>query len=62
MNGLRAGGRAPAAHVRVVFGGIIPIGDFAKLQSMGVAKVFTPSDYDLLDIMEEITALLEPET
>jgi len=60
MNGLRAEGAVQ--HVRVVFGGIIPIGDFAKLQSMGVAKVFTPSDYDLLDIMEEITALLEPET
>jgi len=60
MNGLRAEGAGQ--HVRVVFGGIIPIGDFAKLQSMGVAKVFTPSDYDLLDIMEEITALLEPET
>ncbi len=29
-------------HVRVVVGGIVPEGDVAKLESLGVAKVFTP--------------------
>ncbi len=57
MSGLRAEGADK--NVRVVFGGIIPTADVPKLVNMGVAKVFTPSDYDLLDIMEEITSLLE---
>ena len=60
MDGLAAEGADKSVHV--VFGGIIPSGDFAKLDAMGVAKVFTPSDYDLLDIMEEITSLLETDS
>jgi ethylmalonyl-CoA mutase len=45
--------------VAVVFGGIIPTSDIAKLESLGVARVYTPSDYDLLDIMESIVELIE---
>jgi (2R)-ethylmalonyl-CoA mutase len=45
--------------VKVVFGGIIPSGDFEKLQKMGVKKVFTPSDYSLIDIMDSIVGVLE---
>ena len=45
--------------IKVVFGGIIPKADVAKLKALGVAQVFTPSDYDLLDIMESIVSLLE---
>jgi (2R)-ethylmalonyl-CoA mutase len=45
--------------VAVVFGGIIPASDFPKLESLGVARVYTPSDYDLLDIMESIVELIE---
>ncbi|HPB72055.1 MAG TPA: protein meaA [Phycicoccus sp.] len=56
MTGLHAEG---ADSIKVVFGGIIPLADFPKLQALGVAKVFTPSDYDLIDIMESVTSLLE---
>jgi (2R)-ethylmalonyl-CoA mutase len=45
--------------VAVVFGGIIPASDIPKLESLGVARVYTPSDYDLLDIMESIVELIE---
>jgi ethylmalonyl-CoA mutase len=45
--------------VAVVFGGIIPSSDIPKLESLGVARVYTPSDYDLLDIMESIVELIE---
>jgi (2R)-ethylmalonyl-CoA mutase len=57
MDGLRAEGAAE--DIRVVLGGIVPVADFEKLRALGVAKVFTPSDYDLMDIMEAIVGLLE---
>src|SRR5690606_27755158 len=43
----------------VVFGGIIPRGDFDKLAATGVKRVFTPADYELIDIMESIVELVE---
>jgi ethylmalonyl-CoA mutase len=46
-------------RVSVVFGGIIPPGDFDTLAEIGVKRVFTPSDYQLIDIMEEIAATIE---
>lgn len=57
MAGLKAEGADES--IKVVLGGIIPVSDFAKLQALGVAKVFTPSNYDLLDIMESVVSLLE---
>lgn len=45
--------------ISVVFGGIIPAADGRTLQEMGIAKVFTPSDYDLMGIMEGIVSLIE---
>ena len=48
-----------AERIAVVFGGIIPKGDFDKLAAIGVRRVFTPSDYELIDIMESIVGLLE---
>ncbi|MFO1128869.1 MAG: protein meaA [Rhodospirillales bacterium] len=57
MAGLKAEGADQS--IKVVVGGIIPVADFAKLQALGVAKVFTPSNYDLLDIMESVVSLLE---
>ncbi|MET0283463.1 MAG: protein meaA [Polyangiales bacterium] len=45
--------------VRVVFGGIIPQTDFDALYAKGVRKVFTPSDYSLIQIMESIVSVLE---
>ncbi len=52
MEKLRQAGAAE--HIPVVFGGIIPVEDFAKLQITGIKKVFTPADYELIEIMERI--------
>jgi len=46
-------------RIAVVFGGIIPQTDFAELKAKGVKRVFTPSDYSLLDIMESIVGIIE---
>jgi len=46
-------------RIDVVFGGIIPRGDFDKLAATGVKRVFTPADYELIDIMESIVELVE---
>jgi (2R)-ethylmalonyl-CoA mutase len=46
-------------RISVVFGGIIPPDDFEKLRAIGVQRIFTPSDYELIDIMESIVAVIE---
>lgn len=46
-------------RVQVVFGGIIPQSDFAALEEIGIRAVFTPKDYELIDIMERIFSLIE---
>jgi (2R)-ethylmalonyl-CoA mutase len=48
-----------AGHIHLVVGGIIPSGDVAKLEAAGVARVYTPSDYEIIDIMESITDVIE---
>lgn len=57
MERMRAAG---LAHVPVVVGGIIPEDDAAKLLEMGVARVYTPKDFELNRIMMDIVALVEP--
>jgi (2R)-ethylmalonyl-CoA mutase len=57
MSGLREHGAAE--RIRVVIGGIIPASDVAVLKQAGVRKVFTPSDYSLIDIMESIVSVVE---
>ena len=57
MDKLREAGAAE--HIPVVFGGIIPGEDFAELESKGVKKIFTPADYELIEIMEKIFAVVE---
>ncbi len=57
LDGLREQGADE--DVAVVFGGIIPPSDAAELESMGIKKVFTPADYELMDIMESIVEILE---
>ncbi|MTE00876.1 protein meaA [Paracoccus sp. YIM 132242] len=47
-------------HVPVIVGGIIPDEDAARLQAMGVARVYTPKDFQLNAIMMDIVALVEP--
>ena len=54
LHGLRAAG----VTVPVVVGGIIPAEDAAKLRERGVAAVFTPKDYQLTAMMDEIVSLV----
>src|SRR5690348_12366049 len=55
VEGLRAAG---AEDVPVVVGGIIPAEDAATLRERGVAAVFTPKDYQLTAMMDEIVNLI----
>jgi (2R)-ethylmalonyl-CoA mutase len=57
MQGLDAHGARE--RVAVVLGGIVPPSDVDKLLAIGVRRVYTPQDYELLDIMDSIVALLE---
>jgi (2R)-ethylmalonyl-CoA mutase len=51
LQGLRDAG---LADVPVVVGGIIPEEDADRLRRAGVRRVYTPKDYDLVRIMDEI--------
>ena len=42
----------------VVIGGIIPLADAEKLRAAGVARVYTPKDFDVTRIMGEIVDLV----
>jgi (2R)-ethylmalonyl-CoA mutase len=55
VEGLRAAG---ADDVPVVVGGIIPPEDAAILRQCGVARVFTPKDYEMTQIMDEIVTVI----
>ncbi len=46
--------------IPVVVGGIIPDDDAARLRAMGVARVYTPKDFELNRIMFDIVALADP--
>ncbi|MEO1108652.1 MAG: protein meaA [Pseudomonadota bacterium] len=47
-------------HIPVVVGGIIPDEDAEKLRAMGVAKVYTPKNFELNSIMGDIVELVDP--
>ncbi|MYM57043.1 protein meaA [Thalassovita mangrovi] len=51
---------AGLSHVPVVVGGIIPDNDAVRLLEMGVAKVYTPKDFELNAIMKDIVTLVGP--
>ena len=51
---------AGLAHVPVVVGGIIPDEDATRLRELGVAKVYTPKDFELNAIMRDIVLLADP--
>ncbi|WP_232664186.1 protein meaA [Pseudonocardia sp. TRM90224] len=55
VEGLRAAG---ADDVPVIVGGIIPPEDAAVLRERGVAAVFTPKDYKLTEMMDEIVTII----
>ena len=56
VDGLRERG---AGSIHVVLGGIVPPTDVEKLTALGVERVFTPSDFELIDIMESIVSIIE---
>lgn len=57
MDQMRAAG---LGHVPVIVGGIIPDDDAERLRSMGVARVYTPKDFELNTIMMDIVTLADP--
>jgi (2R)-ethylmalonyl-CoA mutase len=58
VRGLAAHG---LGHVPVVVGGIIPPEDAAALRRLGVARIYTPKDYDLTAIIRDIVELIASE-
>jgi (2R)-ethylmalonyl-CoA mutase len=59
MEKLRTAG---LGSIPVIVGGIIPEEDAERLRKMGVAKVYTPKDFELNRIMFEIVSLAAPNT
>ncbi|WP_431921467.1 protein meaA [Amycolatopsis tucumanensis] len=55
VDGLRAAG---AGDIPVIVGGIIPPEDARLLTERGIARVFTPKDYELTEIMDEIVSVV----
>jgi (2R)-ethylmalonyl-CoA mutase len=51
--------RAAGVDVPVVVGGIIPPGDAGILLGEGVARVYTPKDFELEQMMDDLLALAE---
>ncbi|MCL4150423.1 UNVERIFIED_CONTAM: hypothetical protein GTU68_057941 [Idotea baltica] len=58
MNQMRAAG---LGGIPVIVGGIIPDDDAKRLLAMGVARVYTPKDFELNTIMADIVTLVDPE-
>ncbi len=56
MQRMRAAG---LSDVPVVAGGIIPDGDVNVLKQLGVAAVYTPKDFDMNRIMNDLVTLIE---
>ena len=52
--------KANLNHIPLVVGGIIPDEDATALKAMGVAKVYTPKDFELNAIMTDIVELADP--
>ena len=50
------------SHIPVIVGGIIPEADEKALLEMGVARVYTPKDFELNRIMFDIVGLVDPAT
>ncbi|WP_417726683.1 methylmalonyl-CoA mutase family protein [Roseovarius sp.] len=58
MSRMRAAG---LGDVPVIVGGIIPEDDARRLREMGVARVYTPKDFELNTIMMDIITLVDPQ-
>ena len=53
---------AGLSHVPVIVGGIIPDEDATRLKAMGVSRVYTPKDFELNAIMNDIVVLADPKS
>jgi (2R)-ethylmalonyl-CoA mutase len=51
---------AGLGDIPVIVGGIIPDEDAKRLLAMGVARVYTPKDFELNTIMTDIVTLVDP--
>jgi (2R)-ethylmalonyl-CoA mutase len=51
VEGLRAAG---LSDVPVVVGGIVPDADADRLRASGVARVFTPKDFEITDVLDQV--------
>ncbi len=58
MERMRAAG---LGDVPVIVGGIIPDDDAQSLREMGVARVYTPKDFELNTIMMDVVELADPQ-
>ncbi|ETA49832.2 protein meaA [Rhodobacteraceae bacterium PD-2] len=53
---------AGLTEVSLIVGGIIPEEDARRLLAMGVARVYTPKDFELNTIMRDIVTLADPKS
>ena len=51
LDGLRAAG---LTDVPLVVGGIVPDADATRLRELGVARVFTPKDFQLTGVLDQV--------
>ena len=51
--------KAGLDHVPVVVGGIIPPEDARALRQMGVARIYTPKDFRITEIMGDVVKIAE---
>ena len=56
---LRRMKEADLGNIPVIVGGIIPEADARELLEAGVARVYTPKDYELNAMMEDIVHVVE---
>ena len=50
---------AGIGDVPIVVGGIIPVSDARRLEGSGVARVYTPKDFELNTIMGDLVELVQ---
>jgi (2R)-ethylmalonyl-CoA mutase len=55
LEGLKAAG----VDAKVVVGGIVPDDDAVRLRSLGVAAIYTPKDFSLSVIMNDLLEMVE---
>jgi (2R)-ethylmalonyl-CoA mutase len=46
-------------EAKVVVGGIVPEDDARELKAQGVAAIYTPKDYSLAAIIDDLLSLIE---